>query len=190
MVFFYRLRALALVVFIFLCISCGREPSNEKQRSTSLTEGAAMATPGRVQVKWLDFDDGLAKAQSNNKPLFIHFYTEWCLYCKKFNHDTLQNRKVARMLAENFVSVRLEADSNSHRLRYQGKTFSNADFSRYFGVTAFPTQVFLDASGQPITMIPGYMPASQFLTVLSYIQKKCYLTKISFHEFARSGTCN
>jgi thioredoxin-related protein len=145
---------------------------------------------GRTRVQWLDFNDGLVKAQTENKPVFLHFYTEWCIFCKKLDRETLQNQAVAGILEKDFVAIRVNAEKTGTRLRYHGETFSNPELSRYFGVNAFPSLAFLDASGQPVTLIPGFIPATEFLALLNYILQKCYLTDMSLEDFAMKGNCD
>ena len=174
--------------FLMIGTSCTREES-ELQHAIS----AAASLPDqqeRPQAKWLEFNDGLDKARSENKPIFVEFYTDWCVYCKKFLRETVQNQHVAAMLSENFVYVRLNAENSKNRVNFDGKSLSNVELTRAFDITAFPSLVFLDSTGQPITMLSGFVPARQFVSVLEYVHQKCYETQISFHEFAKKGNCN
>ena len=167
--------------------SCAREESEGLQaKSTS----ASSQQQEQLQVKSLDFNEGLAKARSEDKPIFVEFYTDWCPYCKKFQRETIRNQKVAAMLAENFAYVRLNAEDSKNRVKFQGKFLSNVELTNSFGISAFPSLVFLDSGGQPITMLSGFVPARQFLSVLDYIQQKCYQTQISFRDFTKRGNCN
>ena len=173
---------LLLTLLLAAIPSCARKETTGEQASSS--EGQQSV------AKWLAFDDGLAKARTENKPIFVEFYAEWCIFCKKFQKETIKNQQVASMLAENFVYVRLNAENSESQLRYQGKSFSNVELAQAFGVNAYPSLVFLDSKGQPITMLSGFVPPDQFEPVLDYIDQKCYETQISFSEFAKKGNCN
>jgi thioredoxin-related protein len=167
--------------------SCAREESEGLQaKSTS----PSSQPQEQLQVKWLDFNDGLAKARSEDKPIFVEFYTDWCPYCRKFQKETVNDRKVARMLAENFVYVRFNAEDSKNRVKFDGKSYSHVELTQAFGITSYPTLVFLDSKSQPITMLAGFVPPKQFGTVLDYIQQKCYETQISFTDFTKRGNCN
>jgi thioredoxin-related protein len=183
-------RRSALVLILLLTLS-GYSCSGEK---ASEQEAKKVSPPGqqekKVQLRWLGFNEGLAKARVDNKPILLDFYTDWCVYCKKLDKETFQDPAVSTMLAENFVTIRLNAESSKQRLVYRGKTFTNIEFSRYFGVTAYPSLAFLDAGGQPVTMIPGFVPPTHFLVILNYMHQKCYLSKVSLHEFFLKGDCN
>ena len=173
---------LLLTLLLAAIPSCARKETAGEQASSS--EGQQSV------VKWLAFDDGLAKARTENKPIFVEFYAEWCVFCKKFQKETIKNQQVANMLANNFVYVRLNAENSESQLRYQGKSLSNVELAQAFGVNAYPSLVFLDSKGQPITMLSGFVPPDQFVPVLDFIDQKCYETQISFREFAKKGNCN
>jgi thioredoxin-related protein len=175
------------LAFLLTGSSCAREESEVLQsKSTS----ASSKRQERLRPKWLDFNDGLAKAKTENKPIFVEFYTEWCVYCKKFQKETIQNENVAQILLDKFVYIRLDAENQTNQIKYNGNTMSNVELTSSFGITSFPSLVFLESSGKPITFFPGFMPAPQFSALLNYIHQKCYETKISFHDFVRKGRCN
>jgi len=179
--------ALTLLFLVSLLIagpSCARDESAREQVSASESQQKDLPT------KWLAFDDGLAKARTENKPIFVEFYADWCIFCKKFQKETIQNPTVARMLSENFVYVRLNGENSENRVRYNGKSFSNVELTQAFGISAYPSLVFLDSKSKPITMLSGFVPPREFMPVLHYIDQKCYETQISFREFTKKGSCN
>ena len=62
------------------------------------------------QVQWRSYDDGLAAAKKEKKPICLIFFTEWCPHCTNYSgvfHDT----KVVEM-AKKFVMIRLDKDKN------------------------------------------------------------------------------
>ena len=173
--------------FLVTGSSCAREDNEGPQANSTLPSSHQQE---KRQVKWLSFNDGLDKARSENKPIFVEFYTDWCVYCKMFQGETIQDKNVARRLAENFVYVRLNAEDSKNRVNFSGKSLSNVELTNSFGINAFPSLVFLDSTGKPITMHSGFLPANQFVTVLDYIHQKCYQTQISFRDFSKKGNCN
>ncbi len=178
------LTLLLLAALLIVAPTCARDDTAREQASATGRQQKDLPT------KWLAFDEGLAKARTENKPIFVEFYADWCIFCKKFQQETIKDQKVARMLSENFVYVRLNAENSESRVRYNGKSLSNVELTQAFGINSYPSLVFLDFNGQPITMLSGFLPPHQFMPVLDYIDQKCYETQISFSEFAKKGSCN
>ncbi len=180
---------LTMVVSLFLTsYSCARDEIDTPQAVSN--ERPSPEQSIGVRAKWLDFNDGLDKARTENKPIFVEFYTDWCVYCKMFQRETAQDQGVASVLSENFVYVRLNAEDTRERVKFNGKYLSNTELTQYFGISVFPSLVFLDSAGQIITTFSGFMPARQFAGILDYIHQKCYQTQTSIHEFARRGNCD
>jgi thioredoxin-related protein len=185
--FFY----LVLILPLLINSSCSSEENEGLQaKSTRSPSSSRPKQQERLQLQRLDFNDGLAKALAEDKPIFLEFYTDWCVYCKKFQRETMKDQDVIRMLSKNFIYIRLNAETSNNQITYRGKSMSNLELSRSFGITSFPSLTFLDSGGQPITLIPGFVPAPQFSAILDYIHQECYQTKISFHDFVKKGSCN
>jgi thioredoxin-related protein len=181
-----RFLLVAVVLVATWTLACAKEEAAKQQNNPVSPETIQVR---KAQIQWLDFNDGLAQARSTRKPIMINFYTEWCVYCKKLDRETLQDPEVARTLENGFIAIRLDAENGSAQLSYRGKSFSHAEFSRYFGVTAFPSIAFLNDKGEAITMVPGFVPAPQFSVFLNYIRRECYLKNISLKDFVAKGDC-
>jgi thioredoxin-related protein len=180
-----------LFILIFLVATWTAACAKKEPAGQASNPASPVTAEGKkVQIQWLDFDEGLATARTAHKPIMINFYTDWCIYCKKFDRETLRNPEVVQILAGDFIAVRLNAENESGRLSYRGKSFSPAEFSRYFGVTGLPSIAFLNNKGEPITMVPGFVPAPRFATFLNYIHQECYLKKVSVEDFVAKGGCS
>ena len=87
--------------------------------------------------------------------------------------------------------MRINAESESETATYKGKTYTNLELTRAFGVNGFPSLAFLNPDGEIITIVPGYIPAETFIYILDYIDQECYKKQMSFQEFMkRKGDCN
>ncbi len=138
---------------------------------------------------WLKFNEGLAKAGKENKFVLVDFYTNWCHWCKVMDEKTFSEAQVSQKLQQRFVKVRLNAEAANETVTYQNKKYTNPEFTQAFGVTGYPSLAFLDAKGQIITLIPGYVPPEEFIIILNYIDQKCYEKQVSFEDFKKSGNC-
>ena len=146
---------------------------------------AITSTAFAADKSWLGFDEGLEKSLKEKKPMLVDFYTDWCHWCKVMDEKTFNEEKVKAKLTEKFVTVRLNAEDRQATATYKGNTYTNVQLTQAFGVTGFPTLAFMDAQGEIITTIPGYVPAENFIHILSYIDQKMYEQKMPFDEFVR-----
>jgi thioredoxin-related protein len=134
------------------------------------------------KLRWMSFNDGLVEAQRTGKKVMVDVYTDWCGWCKKMDKDTYENSAVAQYLSKNFVSIKLNAEADG-KLTYRGQRFSERELSAAFGVTGYPSILFLRSDGEPITVLPGYSDATRFKVILSYIAEDKYKT-MSFDEYS------
>ena len=155
-----------------------------------LLAAGTQITSASESSSWIGFDDGLAKAQKENKSILVDFYTDWCHWCKVMDEKTFNESTVKGKLEERFVTVRLNAEDKNSTASYKGDSYTNVQLTQAFGVTGFPTLAFLDPGGEIITTVPGYVPAETFLHILNFIDQKMYEKNVSFDDFVKQQTSN
>jgi len=134
-------------------------------------------------VRWYGYEEGVRKARESNRPILLHFYTDWCKWCKRMDEETFANLRIQDFLNRSFITIRINTESKE-RIRVEGRKVRTADLARRFGVRSFPTTVFLESDGSPIGPLPGYVDPDLFHKVLAYVHEKAY-KKMSFDEFTR-----
>ena len=134
-------------------------------------------------VKWYDFNSGFLEAKRTKKNILIDMYAPWCGWCKVMDKETFNNKKVAELLKNNFIAVRVDMDSRE-RINYKGYNLRPAEFSNLFGVQGLPTVVFLDDKGEFVDKVPGFVKADLFSIILQYITDGCYKKQILFKDYA------
>jgi thioredoxin-related protein len=158
-----------------------REASKTSANASSLGEAGM----------WLPFNEGMALAAKENKHVVIDFYTTWCHWCKVMDRETFSNPEVKKYLAENFVTIRINAESTSEKVSYKGEDLTPVALARAFGVKGFPSLAYLDREGELVTIVPGFVPAKTFLPLLRYMQNECYKQQMTFEEFMKKkGECD
>lgn len=135
--------------------------------------------------EWKDFNQALVTAQKEKKYILIDFYTDWCGWCKKMDSNTYGDQEVMKLLRSKFVAVKLNAEDNSKTVTIDGKTMTNSELTRYFGINGFPTTVFLDPEGNPITKVPGYIEKDKMIQILNYFSSGSYKQR-TFVDFVAS----
>jgi thiol:disulfide interchange protein len=100
-------------------------------------------------ISWLDYDEGIDQAQTENRTVMLYFHTDWCSWCKKMEAETFKNSDVISE-SRNFVSIKVDGDDRS-------------DLVERYNVNGYPTVVFINATGKVTNKVVGYQSASQFL---------------------------
>lgn len=127
-------------------------------------------------LKWNSFNDGIAEAKQSNKKVLIDVYTNWCSWCKVMDSKTYADAEVAKYLSERYVLIKLDAESNK-KLHYKDKEYSERELAVAFGISGYPSTLFLKSDSEPITIYPGYADAKKFKGIISFIAEDHYLTR-------------
>ncbi len=146
--------------------------------------GSSMKQHQNGELKWTNFTQGLEEASATNKKVLIDVYTDWCGWCKRMEKDTYSDKNVESYLSQNYILVKLNAESNQEET-VDTMHVTDAQLASAFGVNGYPTTIFLTSDGQPITAAPGYMKPDEFIHVLKYINGD-YYKKMKFPEYLKS----
>ncbi|MBU4317837.1 MAG: thioredoxin fold domain-containing protein [Proteobacteria bacterium] len=141
-----------LMVLLLFVTACGSE-------TVSSTE----------KIKWLSYDEGIKQGKQEGKKVFISFYADWCTFCEKMEKETFRKNEVVGFVNENFVAIRVNSDKE-------------AEIARKYFVRGLPMTWFMDANGEKISSIPGYIPPDMFMQVLNFVHSDSYKT-MTFKEF-------
>lgn len=164
--------ALSIIVLLNLPVLAG-----EEKKDAGTTKPEQSTAPANPEIKWLSYDEGLAKAKKEGKHLFIDFTAKWCGYCKKMDGSTFVEPEIVKMLNNDFVPVRVDGDSEKE-LDIEGYKVTEKNLSRQeYKVRGYPTFWFLDAQGTKLGAVQGFQPASNLLSTLQYVKEKKYATK-------------
>ncbi len=117
--------------------------------------------PSDEGIAWLPYAKGLTVAKSQNKKIFIHFYTNRCHYCRVMQAQTFVNQNVIDMLNDNFVSIKVNLEENPG----MGATYP---------VAGVPASWFLESNGDKIGVKPGFLPPAKFIQMLQFILDEKY----------------
>lgn len=150
-----------------------------------LALAAVLSAPAAAAPGWRGWDAGLSEAARTGRPVLVDVYTDWCGWCKRMDRDVYARPEVQQYLASRFVMVKLNAESGE-AARYQGKAYTARTLAARFGVSGYPTTIFLNGKGEHLGNVPGYFPPSRFLLLLRYIGDGHAERGESFEDFARA----
>lgn len=122
-------------------------------------------------IHWMKYDEGLLRAKSEHKKIFMNFHAEWCGYCKKMNKETFTNPALIAYMNKNFISIQVDSDKES-------------SLARRYRVQGLPTSWFLTDTGEQIASQPGYIPADNLLQMMQYIHTDSYKS-LSYSDFVK-----
>lgn len=114
-------------------------------------------TTASDSIKWFSYQEGMVAGRIAKKKVFLHFYANWCVYCRKMAKETFQDPSVISYLNENYISIRVDFDKEG-------------DIVSQYGVRGLPSTWFLTQTGERIGNVPGYIPPQALLSMLKEVQ--------------------
>lgn len=138
-------------------------------------------------VGWQAWDRGLEEARSSGKRVLVDVHTQWCGWCRRMQADVYSRADVRDYLQQRFVVIRLDAEA-SDPAHYEGRNFTSRSLAARFGVTGYPTTLFLRSGGEHLVSVPGYVDADRFLRILKYIGDGHLERGVTFQEYSRQST--
>ena len=118
---------------------------------------------GAVHAKFDDYEEGMAYARKNKKPVLIDFSGYGCVNCRKMENTVWSDPRVKNHLENDYVLITLMVDKKADlpepitidengktiKLKTVGDKWSYLQ-SHKFGTSSQPYYVTLDYSGKPI----------------------------------------
>ncbi|HWF43660.1 MAG TPA: thioredoxin fold domain-containing protein [Candidatus Kapabacteria bacterium] len=162
----------ASIITSFGSQSCSKEGvANHQTANTVSSSNAKLDAPFFVS-----FEDAFARAKDENKLVMVDVYTDWCGWCKRLDKDVYTDPAVQQEVSKYFTAVKLNAESNAQHT-FAGKPQSETELAQSWGVKGFPTILFLTPDEKVVQIIPGYVPAKDFVSALKFIGTGAYKTQ-------------
>ena len=106
-----------------------------------------------------NYDTAIAEAKKSGKPVVLHFYADWCGPCRAMEQNVLNTNTVTSLLGDKIIGAKINVDQYG-------------ELKGQFGVSTFPSDVFIKADGTVITKSSGKMDANTYASVISSIAAK------------------
>jgi len=117
------------------------------------TAGLALASES---INWHSYEEGMVLSKIEKKKVFLHFYADWCGFCRKMANTTFKDSSLINYLNDNFMPIMVNTDREPQT-------------AGSYGVAGLPTTVFLTEMGEPIFSVPGYIPTDTLMSMLKEI---------------------
>lgn len=129
-----------LCCLLLLPVSAGAKPAKRRASKT-------------VAVVWrTDYDSALKEARRSGKPVFVDFYTDWCVACKYLDRTTYRDPKFVRA-SRSWVMVKLNSEKGARNVQITQKN----------RIDGFPTMVMVDGHGKNLNKVVGAYPTGMLL---------------------------
>lgn len=102
-----------------------------------------------MEANWAN---ALKEAQKQNKLIFLDAYTSWCGPCKMLKSNTFTDKEAGEFYNKNFINVAIDMEKGD-----------GPSLAGKYGVNAYPTLIFADASGKMVAYTKGYIDAIQLI---------------------------
>ncbi len=121
-----------------------------------LTLAIVLLLAVKTSFAQIDFKTGsvaeiLSMAKAQNKVVMVDVMTEWCKWCIELDNKVYAKQDVGEFANANQINYKIDAEVGE-----------GIDFAKKYSVSGYPTILFLDASGNEIDRIVGYVPAKDF----------------------------
>jgi thiol-disulfide isomerase/thioredoxin len=98
------------------------------------------------------FKEALAKAQKEEKLIFVDAYAEWCGPCKRMAATAFKEEKVGKYFNDHFINLKIDMEKG------EGPSLQDK-----FNVSAYPTLLFLNEKGDIVNRAVGGQSGDQLL---------------------------
>ena len=119
--------------------------------------GLQAATAQGIEFYHGTWAEAQEKAKSEGKLIFVDAYASWCGPCKRMSSTVFTQDKAGAFFNDNFINVKIDMEKPE-----------NAEFAGKYPVSAYPTLMFLDATGKLVTKDVG---AKELEALLEFARK-------------------
>ncbi|GJM00064.1 MAG: thioredoxin [Methyloligella sp.] len=133
---------------------------------------------------FLDLAEEIQLAAQDGKQLVIIYEQEGCPYCKELHQVNLKNPAIKKFMQENYRVIQLDIRGSREVTDFEGKTFSEKEFSRKWQVNFTPTLSFFPADPALVLnkkgkeaeafRLTGFWKVFHFETVLRFVKSGAY----------------
>ena len=132
--------AIITTAIIIIALMAAKSPGKE-----SLNES-------KIDFHSETWNEILALAKKENKPIFLDISASWCGHCKKMKSRVYTDSVVAEYYNAAFINVLVDAEKGE-----------GIELATKYGARGYPTLVFINADGSVAEQTSGYKKAEKFL---------------------------
>ncbi len=81
------------------------------------------------EIKWMTFDQLEDSLALKPKKVFINFYADWCVYCKKMDEAAYKNIEIIKILTTEYYAVKMNVESRD-TIIFDGQAYKNTAYGK------------------------------------------------------------
>ena len=109
----------------------------------------------KINFASVNINDARKQAGSEGKLLFIDFHAAWCSPCKWMDQTTFKDEKVAKLLNDHFVSVKVDIDE-----------LAGYELKNIYDIKYLPTMLVFNSQGQLLDRVEETLSPRKLLVLL------------------------
>ncbi len=141
---FWALLILGCIAFV----SCQPQKSttdNTTSKPTTSNSRTFWKVGGTVEIEENpNYTRIFQRAIKKRRPIFLSFYSEWCVTCPYMNEEMVKKQPIIGYLEDEFVSFLVDAE-----------TMEGYKLATEYNIAAYPTILFLNSEGEEISRYIG-----------------------------------
>lgn len=114
----------------------------------------------------------VAKVAPDGKKMILIFGTNTDPYSDRLKADITNSADLQKRFKDEFSSYYFKAHENLRHKQFHEGQMMDVDTKTMimvYGIEATPTIIFTDENGKAVIVVPGYMPAKQFLVTMDFM---------------------
>ncbi|SFT12683.1 Thioredoxin [Zhouia amylolytica] len=106
-----------------------------------------------IEFQHISLKEALKKANSENKLVFIDFYTTWCAPCKAMAKNVFTLPEVGKVYNKEYINIKLDAEKEG------------LEAAKKYKVNSYPTYIYLNPNGNLVYKESGARMADDFIKI-------------------------
>jgi len=128
-------------------------------------------------LKWHAFDDAaLQKARKLKRPLFVLVYLDTCHWCRKYEAETLETKRMIKRLQSDYIPVAVNFALQ-------------ADVAKKLGAKMVPTTILMTPDGRKMARFVGFVGERDLADILDANLYRWRKGEVSGEDFGEPEAC-
>jgi len=107
------------------------------------------------EIKWYSYEEGMQKAKSEGKPIFIDFWSQSCGPCVEMENKVYPDEDVIEKSSD-FINIKVDA-------------YAERQLSTEYNIESIPTLIFLNSDGEEIKRVRGLVYSSELINTMDEV---------------------